>query len=76
MHRLNAEGQIEPLVATHDLGRWQVDNRDYPYATAQVWAARLLRAGIDPDPDWRFSFANITTEAGPKWTLMVTTERN
>lgn len=75
MRRLDREGQIEPLVAIHNLGRWQVDNSDYPYATAQVWAARLLRAGIDPDADWRFSFANITTEAGPKWTLMVTNER-
>lgn len=76
MKRLDSEGQIEPLVARHNLGRWQVDNSDWPYATAQVWAARLLRAGIDPDSEWRFSFANITTEAGPKWTLMLTTERD
>ena len=40
---LNRQGQIEPLLAeklTGDL--WRVTNSDYPYAVAQVHAARRL----------------------------------
>lgn len=40
--RLETEGMIEPLVATFEHGMWRVDNSDWPYATAQVQAAREL----------------------------------
>jgi len=76
MWRLIALGQIEPLVGTvNSHGTWTVDNSDWSAASAQVWAARLLRQGVRPD-DEKLVF--VRTPDAPNmdvwWTLMVTDE--
>ena len=75
MRRLDTEGQIEPLVAVYHEGTWYVDNSDYPYANSMVWAARLLRCGVDPEADFSLTFMH-TNQPGPEWTLMLTNERD
>jgi hypothetical protein len=39
---LNRQGQIVPLVCKQIDGKWHADDSDWPYASAQVIAARLL----------------------------------
>jgi hypothetical protein len=43
MALLEKQGQVVPLVAKlHEAGIWIVDNSDYPWAVAQIMAAREL----------------------------------
>lgn len=41
---LEEHGQIEPIVASRDEnGEWSVNDDNWPYTCAQVWAARDLK---------------------------------
>jgi hypothetical protein len=57
MNLLERQGQIEPLLAKRVDDVWEIDNSDYPYATAQVLAAQRLHWPTiivtegDPDDD-------------------------
>lgn len=67
---LAKQGQIEPLLGRRD-GGWIVDNSNYAYAVAQVWAARGKH---EPVPAGRLSpFEDLVGEAWP--TIIVTDEK-
>lgn len=64
---LDKQGQIVPLVATvNKYGTWSVDNSDYPYAVAQVWAARGNSRRFCANP-----FADIVSES---WDTIIVTD--